>query len=193
MVQDPAYVEFASMPESALRSVAIGYVVPVSQMGPLLARLAGASPTLPTGMSIPADLKLEAAIAERVVGTAEQVDQLGHLVPLICPDCGGNLWQVDHGQVLRFRCHTGHACTAAALAESNQHELEETMWVALRMMEERKNLLLRMASHDGQPESSRQLERLTDLKGHKGHINRMREFLLNSSEGYQGASGSAAA
>jgi two-component system chemotaxis response regulator CheB len=185
VVQDPADAEFSSMPESALRSVAIDYVVPLADMGQLLVQLVTAtSPTPPTEASVPPDLKLEAAIAERVVGTVEEVSQLGHQVPLTCPDCGGNLWQVAHGQVLRFRCHTGHAFTADALAESNQHELEETLWVALRMMEERKNLLLSMASHDGPQWSSYQEERLTDLQR---HVNRMREFLLNGSEGYQGS------
>lgn len=187
VVQDPADAEFASMPESALRSVAIDYVVPLAQMGPLLTRLVSSDhPTPLYEMSIPPDLQLEAAIAERVVGTAEEASQLGHLVPLTCPDCGGNLWQVNHGQVLRFRCHTGHAFTAAALVETNQHELEETLWVALRMMEERKNLLLSIASHDGLQWS--QQERITDLKR---HVNRMREFLLNGSEGYQNTSESA--
>ncbi|MGI4740388.1 MAG: chemotaxis protein CheB [Janthinobacterium lividum] len=187
VVQDPADAEFSSMPESALRSVAIDYVVPLAQMGALLTQLVSAALAKPTPrpeLSVPPDLQLEAAIAARVVGTAEQVSQLGHLVPLTCPDCGGNLWQVDHGQVLRFRCHTGHAFTAAALAESNQRELEETLWVALRMMEERKNMLLSLATHGGSQWNQQQQERLTDLKR---HVNRMREFLLNGSEGYQTA------
>ena len=181
VVQDPADAEFSSMPESALRAVDVDYVSPLAHMGPLLVQLvdpAQAAP--PESRSIPPDLQLEAAIAERVVGTVEQVNQLGHQVPLTCPDCGGNLWEVDHGKVLRYRCHTGHAFTAAALAESNQHELEETLWVALRMMEERKNLLLGMAAHDSNSQWSRQQEeRLADLQR---HVNRMREFLLNGNE-----------
>jgi two-component system chemotaxis response regulator CheB len=177
VVQDPADAEFPSMPESALRAVAVDYVAPLHQMGALLRQLvdpAQAAP--PTHRHIPADLQLEAAIAERVVGTTDEANQLGHQVPLTCPDCGGNLWQVEHGQVLRYRCHTGHAYTAAALAESNQHSLEETLWVALRMMEERRNLLLSMSDHDKTQWGRHQQERLTDLQR---HVNRMREFLLN--------------
>jgi two-component system chemotaxis response regulator CheB len=179
VVQDPADAEYPSMPESALRAVAIDHVVPLAQMGALLTRLV--SPALaspPRAVNIPADLRLEATIAERVVGTADQAGQLGHLVPMTCPDCGGNLWQIDHGQVLRYRCHTGHAFTAEALAERSQHALEETLWVALRMMEERHNLLNNMASYGNAPINSHQAERIDDLKR---HVNRMREFLLNSS------------
>ncbi|MFD1873427.1 chemotaxis protein CheB [Hymenobacter bucti] len=181
VVQDPIDAEFPSMPESALRAVAVDHVAPLSQLGPLLMQLVDpARPLPPEKVVIPPDLQLEAAIAERVVGTVEQVNQLGHLVPLTCPDCGGNLWQANHGHVLRYRCHTGHTFTAAALAEHNQQELEETLWVALRMMEERKSLLLGMANHDNGHWSQRQEERLADLKR---HVNRMREFLVNGNEG----------
>jgi two-component system chemotaxis response regulator CheB len=181
VVQDPADAEYSSMPESALRAVAVDYVLPLAQMGTQLVQLVNPARTVPPEkLTIPADLQLEAAIAERVVGTVDEVSQLGHLVPLTCPDCGGNLWEVDHGQVLRYRCHTGHAFTAAALAENNQHSLEETLWVALRMMEERRSLLLSMAKHDQAQWSHRQEERLADLQR---HVNRMREFLLSGSNG----------
>lgn len=177
VVQDPADAEFPSMPESALRAVAIDYIAPISQMGTLLANLVNPARAVPhSHVEIPPDIQLEAAIAERVVGTVEEVSQLGHQVPLTCPDCGGNLWQVDHGNLLRFRCHTGHAFTAEALAESSQHALEETLWVALRMMEERKNLLSSMAAHSAPQWNTHQAERLADLQR---HVNRMREFMLN--------------
>ncbi|NML65265.1 chemotaxis protein CheB [Hymenobacter sp. RP-2-7] len=182
VVQDPAEAEFSSMPESALRNVAIDYVVPLAEMGALLTRLVspGAdAPALPM-TDIPADLKLEAAIAERVVGSTEQIEALGHQVPLTCPDCGGSLWQLDAGQVLRYRCHTGHAFTAEALAEQSQKTLEESLWVALRMLEERKNLLSSIAGHGTHRQVTYQTERAEELKR---HINRLREFLLNGSEG----------
>jgi two-component system chemotaxis response regulator CheB len=187
VVQDPADAEYPSMPESALRNVAVDYVVPLAEMGGLLTSLV--SPDLPpeaAGMAtpIPPDLKLEAAIAERVVGTTEEAMQLGHPAPLTCPDCGGSLWEIKHGSVLRYRCHTGHAFTAEALAESNHHALEETLWVALRMMEERKNLLASMASHGDGHFSVQQAERVEEIKR---HINRLREFLLNGGENGEAA------
>jgi two-component system chemotaxis response regulator CheB len=181
VVQEPTDAEFPSMPESALRHVAVDYVVPIDAMGELLIKLVS-EPTDTTSAKmapIPPDLKLEAAIAERIVGTTEQAMQLGHQVPLTCPDCGGVLWEVKTGNVLRYRCHTGHAYTAEALAESVQHELEETLWVALRMMEERKNLLSSMASHGDGHWNVQQAERLEEMKR---HINRLREFLLNGAE-----------
>ena len=181
VVQSPEDAEFASMPESALHNVAVDYVVPIAEMGALLLRLVSAPARMSSAMAtIPPDLKLEAAIAERIVGSAAQAAQLGHQVPLTCPECGGSLWEMQQGSVLRYRCHTGHAFTAEALAESSQHQLEETLWVALRMMEERKNLLTSMASHGAGHGSGQQAERAEEMKR---HINRLREFLLNGSDG----------
>jgi len=181
VVQDPASAEFPGMPESALRNVAIDYVVPIEAMGALLQQLVSSSTSPSPGKmaTIPSDLQLEAAIAERIVGSTEQVTQLGHQVPLTCPDCGGSLWELNAGNVLRYRCHTGHAFTAEALAESAQHQLEETLWVAVRMMEERKNLLVSMAGHGNGHLSTQQAERVEEMKL---HINRLREFLLNGTE-----------
>jgi two-component system chemotaxis response regulator CheB len=179
VVQDPRDAEFPSMPESALRNVAVDYVVPLAQMGPLLQELVH-RPLDQVPNTIPEDLKTEAAIAERVVGTVDEVRKIGHQVPFTCPDCGGGLWELNEGKILRFRCHTGHSFTADLLLEKTQHSLEETLWVALRMMEERKNLLTNMAIRGEGVWSVHQEERLNEIKS---HINRLREFLLNGKEG----------
>ncbi|MBC6605547.1 chemotaxis protein CheB [Hymenobacter sp. BT188] len=174
VVQDPNEAEFPSMPESALSNVPIDYVLPISRMGDLLTRLVQI-PSSGTS-NVPEDIKLEAAIAERVVGTTDEVLRLGTPSTLTCPNCGGALFELKHGKLLRYRCHTGHAFTADALLKSTQHSLEETLWVALRMMEERKNLLTGMASRGSGMYSVQQEERIEEMKG---HINRLREFLLN--------------
>ncbi|MDO7851751.1 chemotaxis protein CheB [Hymenobacter convexus] len=179
IVQDPHEAEYPSMPETALRNVDVDYVVPLNLMGPLLEEIT-ARRVPERKAEVPEDLKQEAAIAERVVGTTEEVLKIAHLVPLTCPDCGGNLFEVNQGKVLRYRCHTGHAFTADSLLHSAQQTLEETLWVALRMMEERKNLLSSMAVRGEGPYSVQQEERIEEMKK---HINRLREFLLNGSNG----------
>lgn len=183
VVQDPHEAEYPSMPETALRNVDIDYVVPLDMMAALLDEITR-GPVPESRIAIPEDLKQEAAIAERVVGNTEDVSKIGRQVPLTCPDCGGSLWEVNEGRVLRFRCHTGHAFTADALLHNSQQHLEETLWVALRMMEERKNLLTSMAVRGEGPYSVQQEERLEEIKK---HINRLREFLLNGSSGVSGS------
>ena len=178
IVQDPCEAEFPSMPQTALRNVDIDYVVSLRMMGPLLDEIThGTVPQLK--VVIPEDLKLEAAIAERVVGTVAEVLRIAHPVPLTCPDCGGSLFEVAAGKLLRYRCHTGHAFTADALLNKSQQSLEETLWVALRMMEERKNLLSGMAVRGETTYSVQQEERIVEIKK---HIDRLREFLLNGTE-----------
>jgi two-component system chemotaxis response regulator CheB len=152
-------------------------------MGPLLEEIT-APKAAKRKVEIPEDLKQEAAIAERVVGTTDEVLKIAHPVPLTCPDCGGSLFEVNAGKLLRYRCHTGHAFTAEGLLHSAQQSLEETMWVALRMMEERKNLLSNMAVRGQGPYSVQQEERIEEMKK---HINRLREFLLNGGNGISGS------
>lgn len=133
IVQDPQEAEYPSIPETTLPNV--DYVVSLALMGPLLIELTADTVSNHTvRATIPVDLKHEASIAERVVGTVEEVDQIGHLVPITCPNCGRNLWELNEGKVLRYRCHTDHAFTADALLRHSQQTLENPFWVALRML-----------------------------------------------------------
>lgn len=176
VVQDPAEAEFPSMPQTTLRNVAVDHVASLGDLGALLQELA-ATPPPRAGVPVPDDLKREATIAERIVGSTAEVSPLGTLAPLACPDCGGSLWEMAHGRVLRYRCHTGHAFTAGGLLESGQRQLEETLWVALRMMEERKNLLSGLAVRGEGPFAGQQEERLNELRA---HVERLREFMLST-------------
>jgi two-component system chemotaxis response regulator CheB len=127
------------MPQSALSNLKVDHCVPISEMGALLETLA----RVPAGKvrSIPRDIRSEAEIAERVLSDVSQVNGLGKQVPYNCPNCGGVLWEMDNPRVPRYRCHTGHSFTLPALLESQSEKIEETLWMSLRMFEERKNLL----------------------------------------------------
>jgi two-component system chemotaxis response regulator CheB len=81
------------------------------------------------------------------------------------------------GSFLRYRCHTGHAFTAAVLLAEQTKKLEETLWVALRMFEERKNLLKTMAKPNGGFSNRSLGER---AKESQVHIERIRSILLST-------------
>ncbi|MDQ1831344.1 chemotaxis protein CheB [Massilia scottii] len=144
VIQDPSDAAYPDMPQNVLNHVKVDHCVPLAEMGSLLTRLAlhhrGAS------IRVPDDVAVEAKIAQRVLSDLESVEFLGTQVPFNCPGCGGVLWQMKVGNRLRFRCHTGHAYTAAALLAEQAEKMEETLWVALRMFEENKNLLVRMGA-----------------------------------------------
>ena len=172
IVQDPDEAEYPDMPRNALNNVKVDYCLPISEMGPLLLKIFQRK--LPKSKPVPGDVLIEAKIAERVLSDLSSVNKLGDQVPFNCPGCGGVLWQVGKDANLRFRCHTGHAYTAAYLLAEQTNKIEETMWTALRMFEERKNLLTEMARGKKGISSQAALER---LKMSQVHIDRLRAIL----------------
>lgn len=176
IAQDPADAAHPDMPQSVITHVGADYCVPVAQMGALLEKLA--TRRIGRNSKPPADLVIEAEIAQRVVSDLKSVEALGEQVPFNCPDCGGVLWQITHGDLLRYRCHTGHAFSSGALLARQNEKIEETLWVALRMFEERQNLISTMGS--GQKSlSSSVRERVEESQV---HIDRIRAMLKSTDE-----------
>jgi len=178
IVQDPEDADYPDMPRNALNQVEVDYCLPLAEMGGLLYQLIDRK----TGKRkpVPKDIEIEAKIAERVLSDLPAVNALGEQVPFNCPGCGGVLWKVDHGAALRFRCHTGHAYTAATLLAEQTEKIEETMWIALRMFEERKNLLTTMAKEKSGITSKSARER---AEKSQIHIDRIRLMLKSDDKG----------
>ncbi len=172
IVQDPDEAEYQDMPRNALNNVNVDYCLPISEMGALLYKIIPRK--LLKQKAVPGDVLIEAKIAERVLSDLTSVNKLGDQVPFNCPGCGGVLWQVGKDNNLRFRCHTGHAYTAAYLLAEQSNKIEETMWTALRMFEERKNLLTEMARGEKGVGSKSALERANMSQV---HIDRIRAIL----------------
>lgn len=169
-VQDPDDADYPDMPKNVLNNVEVDYCLPIAQMGAVLNQVIPVK--LGKRKPVPEDILIEAKIAMRVLSDLSSVNALGDQVPFNCPGCGGVLWQVDKDRDLRFRCHTGHAYTAASLLAEQTKKIEETMWTALRMFEERKNLLTEMAH--GKVGSKSALER---AEMSQVHIDRIRLML----------------
>ena len=140
-------------------------------MGVLLSELVRSKP--PKSRKIPKDIVIEANIARRVLSDLPSVNALGEQVPFNCPECGGVLWQMAEGDLLRYRCHTGHAFTSAVLLAEQTAKIEETLWVALRMFEERQNLLVTMDKRQGSKASTSLSQRIKDYQVHIGRIRAM--------------------
>jgi hypothetical protein len=64
---------------------------------------------------------------------------------LTCPECGGALWEVENGRLLRFRCHLGHGYTGDGLSEHQFRNIEAALWTAMRVLEESAALRRRLA------------------------------------------------
>ncbi|HEX8545334.1 MAG TPA: chemotaxis protein CheB [Cytophagaceae bacterium] len=143
IVQDPEEATFAEMPLSALKNVAVDYCLPVKGIAEKLVELL--SDPLPLETEVPHVIQQEAAISERIFGEMNDVNKIGKKAPYICPDCGGGLWEVDNAGLKHYRCHVGHTFSEAGLLRNHQENLENALWVCLRMMEERRTMLFNMA------------------------------------------------
>jgi len=175
VVQDPRDAAYSGMPLSALDNATVDFCVAIAEMGPLLTSLV----LKPHGKSkpVPEDIRIEAAIAQRVLSDISQVNSLGKQVPYNCPGCGGVLWKIDGPGEKRYRCHTGHSYSGLSLLTSQSEKIEEMLWIALRMFEERKNLLTSMALGPA-PAAVRSKDRRL-AKETQGYIDRIRAMLLD--------------
>jgi two-component system chemotaxis response regulator CheB len=187
VVQDPADAMYSAMPQSAVDNAHIDHCVPLAAMGGLLERLSREHAG--KRKSVPKDIQIEAEIAERVLSDVDQVNRLGKQAPYNCPNCGGVLWEMDAAGQSRFRCHTGHSFTESTLLASQSEQIEETLWISLRMFEERKNLLNSMILREGSKALKSTVERVkeTDV-----HIERIRAMLLAPTVNTPGKSSSPA-
>jgi two-component system chemotaxis response regulator CheB len=148
IVQHPEDAEFASMPQSVLSNMVVDHQVPLDGMSKVLEGFVHQ----PVGKHppVPGDLELEARIAQRYLdmnSNYKLMDELGDRMPFSCPSCGGGLWKMKHGRLERYRCHIGHSYTSEMLFKDNKEALEESLWVALRTLEDRKFMLVTSAGH----------------------------------------------
>jgi two-component system chemotaxis response regulator CheB len=65
------------------------------------------------------------------------LDRLGHRSVLTCPDCHGVMWEIDEGDVVRYRCHVGHAYTAELMSLALDDSLRQALGSAARALDER--------------------------------------------------------
>lgn len=78
----------------------------------------------------------------------KEADRFGELSVFTCPECHGPLWEIEDGDMLRYRCHTGHALTADAVMEAQAIEADEMLWSLLRAHQQRAEFARRMAERE---------------------------------------------
>ena len=146
VVQDPDEAEWPSMPRNAVKRDHVDSVLPLAEIGPLLAQIARqeAGPSIP----LPEEYATEDLIAAQEFAMAEtDIETPGQTSHFSCPDCGGVLNQIETGDELRFRCQVGHAFTPLGLAEAQNYELERALSVAVRTHRDRVRLFTQMAEN----------------------------------------------
>jgi two-component system chemotaxis response regulator CheB len=145
LVQDPASATFASMPQSAIDNVAVDHVLSIPLLATLLPKLVAED--VPDEVEPPSAVtEAQSEVAFFDPHAAERAHETGAPSAFSCPDCHGVLWQLNEGELLRYRCRTGHAYSEQALLAQQSESLEEALWVAYRALRERAALAHRMAA-----------------------------------------------
>jgi two-component system chemotaxis response regulator CheB len=143
IVQDPQDASFPNMPTNALEFVKADHVIPIAELGALLVLLTTeAAPTPPKVSAADLDLlNIEITIARQDNAFEMGIMEKGKYTPFTCPDCHGALTQLIEGNLIRFRCHTGHAYTISSLLAEVTVSVENMLYQAMRGLEETKMLL----------------------------------------------------
>lgn len=143
LVQDPEEALYDGMPRSAIDHVPVDAVAPVAELAGLLVRLAheAASPAPPA----PENMEVENEIAEFDMESVERGDRNGDVSAFTCPECHGTLWEIQDGELVRYRCRVGHGYSSDSLLAEQSAALEEAMWTAFRALEESAALARRLS------------------------------------------------
>jgi two-component system, chemotaxis family, protein-glutamate methylesterase/glutaminase len=178
IIQDPNEAQYPDMPKAAISNVKADYIIPVSEMGEAISQTISKPPKK---APIPDDIRKEADIAERVQLGINQVEQFGERSIYSCPDCGGGLWQHVSEGITRYRCHVGHAYSEEGLLTSMQVTTESALWTAMRIIEERRNLLKTLAEKEGN-NGSKHIQRRyrTRMKELELQLNHLKTVLLRN-------------
>ena len=181
IVQDPNEAEYPDMCLSVLDNMEVDYCTSLAEMGEVISAI---TQTIPQEKPAPNDIILESQIAERVVVDYDIVKQLGEKSIYACPDCGGGLWDISQGgegksMMDRYRCHIGHSYSEKDLIIKQGEIFESTLWTALRIMEERRNLLKKV----GDAHAKKGLSTVAKSYKEKAdaiqiHVDKMKEMLF---------------
>lgn len=107
VAQDPDDALFPGMPTSAMRHDHPTHIVPATEIGPLLTRLAHEPTREVEKAAVSEALEKETAIAALDMGAIGDPDKPGKPSVFGCPECGGVLWEMDEGPLPRYRCRVG--------------------------------------------------------------------------------------
>lgn len=188
IAQDLDEATYESMPKSAIENVQVDWILPIAEMIPVLQRLANEQ--VEDTQDGDRQLEIESDMSELEMNALQSSDRPGNVSGYSCPECGGVLWELQEGKLLRFRCRVGHAYSPESLLEDQSEVLEEALWSALRGLKERAVLAQRMAKRSREQGHKLTAQRFdAQIEEAERHAEVIRRVLLNGKgdEGNGGA------
>lgn len=142
LVQAPSDSAASDMPLAALEATSVDLSTEAENLGAAILR--HINEEIDPGGQVDHDILVEIEIALGSRYNSQVAAEISQPVPLTCPDCGGVLSQVNAARPLRFRCQVGHSYTSKTLLHEKEGSVDEAVRVALRIVEERAELVGRM-------------------------------------------------
>lgn len=176
IVQDPNEAEYPDLPRNAIEALDIRYVKTLSEIAAMIPSLVNEEVDR---FESPRDLIVEAGFNLPSGSHIQELDKIAEQVAFSCPDCGGPLWKVGKGESAVYRCHIGHAMGTLSLEQNQAEQIERSLWVAVRSLTERSELLKKLASDTKTSNnvSATRFERHADEA--QTHAETARQFLLS--------------
>ena len=140
LVQAPDEAAFPSMPQSEIANVEVDYVLPVAELGEMVAELVS------SGSERAATVHGDPGAPDPPTDVPGGAEPPGMRTDITCPRCGGVLWEDVQGRFTIYRCLAGHIYSADSLLAIQGEGLDEAIWRPIRMLHERGALLRRLAT-----------------------------------------------
>ncbi len=137
VVQDPRDAPVAAMPVNATLIAGTDYTAPASGLAALLVDLVKRPAPAEGGAAMPDPMEQLPEHISRDMRRQVSNGRRGEVSLYACPECGGNLWQVDEQELVRFRCHVGHVYSGEVLLAEQAEALEAALWTAVRIFKEK--------------------------------------------------------
>lgn len=177
IVQHPDEAEYPDMPLSVMETMEVDHSVPLKQMGAVIKSITYRQPS--SIGAVPAVVVAESMLSERSATDIMAVRKIGEKTVFSCPDCGGGLWYIKNNGVDHYRCHIGHSYSERELVVKQSETIGHTLWVAIRMMEERKIMLLKLAGENARKGLQKMSETYKEQAAQlEEHILRLKDLLF---------------
>ncbi len=144
IVQDPKDALLPSMPQSAI-DVGVAHVLAATDIAHEIERGARGIADAQGRAKMPRTNQLEPQESTQDTEIRDMNALFGPPSGLTCPDCGGALWHIEDGQIVRYQCHVGHQYAPENLEAAQRDGIDGALWTAVRVLEEHANLKSRMA------------------------------------------------
>jgi two-component system chemotaxis response regulator CheB len=140
VVQDPDDALVPGMPASAIAADTPERVLPAAEIAAVLEELVADPVPDPKGGPHMSEPVQPDPAPSRPDGPASS---------FTCPECSGALWELREGELMRYRCRVGHSYSEQAMIDAQGTSVEAALWTALEVLEERGELLQRLADRMG--------------------------------------------